>query len=54
VDLPKNDPSLNKSLQDTFGRFASGNVWVRVNDASYDGLRKKASQVKDFNIAEGK
>jgi hypothetical protein len=31
---------------------ASGTVLIPVNDATYDGLRKYASQVKDFNFAE--
>jgi phosphonate transport system substrate-binding protein len=54
IDLPKNDPELAATLTKTYGRLASGTEWVRVNDATYNGLRDYAAQVKDFNFVEGK
>jgi phosphonate transport system substrate-binding protein len=50
--MPTKDPALWANLSSTFRTPASGTALIAVTDASYDGLRKYASQVKDFNFAE--
>jgi len=55
VAIPTKDPELwahLTSLQSTLLSSNSGSVNVPVSDASYDGLRKYASQVKDFNFVD--
>jgi phosphonate transport system substrate-binding protein len=51
VQMPTRDPELWAHLSSLVRTPASGSVIVPVTDASYDGLRKYASQVKDFNFA---
>jgi phosphonate transport system substrate-binding protein len=50
--IPSKDPALWANLNSLFHTQTSGTVPVAVTDASYDGLRKYASQVKDFNLSE--
>jgi phosphonate transport system substrate-binding protein len=52
VQMPARDPALMAHLNSLFHTSDSGNVIVPVTDATYDGLRKYASQVKDFNFEE--
>ncbi len=52
IALPQKDPRLWANYSKTFHTQWSGPVNVAVTDANYDGLRKYASQVKDFNFAE--
>jgi phosphonate transport system substrate-binding protein len=54
VQLSTRDPELMAHINSLFHTSASGNVIVPVTDASYDGLRKYAAQVKDFNFDEDK
>jgi phosphonate transport system substrate-binding protein len=50
--IPTKDPELFAHLNSLQGNLSSGTVYVAVNDATYNGLRKYASQVKDFNFVE--
>jgi phosphonate transport system substrate-binding protein len=50
--IPTKDPELWAHLTSLQGNINSGTVNVAVNDATYDRLRKYASQVKDFNFVE--
>ncbi len=52
VAIPSKDPKLWTQLNQLFTTPASGPTMVAVNDATYDGLRKYASQVKDFKFVE--
>lgn len=53
IEIPTRDPALWNHLQGLYSTMAiSGTTLIPVNDANYDGLRKYASQVKDFNFAE--
>lgn len=52
VALPQKNPSLWANYMQTFHTPWSGSVNVPVTDADYNGLRKYAAQVKDFNFAE--
>lgn len=52
VEMPTRDPGLMAHLNSLFHTSTSGDVLVPVTDASYDSLRKYASQVKDFNFEE--
>ena len=52
VEMPTRDPELMAHINGLFHTQSSGSVLVRVSDASYDGLRKYASQVKDFNFED--
>ncbi len=52
ISLPQKDPALWANYMQTFHTPWSGSVNVPVTDADYDGLRKYAAQVKNFNFAE--
>jgi phosphonate transport system substrate-binding protein len=52
VSIPARDPELWAHLNSLQGNISSGTVNIPVNDATYDRLRKYASQVKDFNFVE--
>ncbi len=52
IALPQKDPALWANYMQTFHTSWSGSVNVPVTDADYDGLRKYAAQVKNFNLAE--
>jgi ABC-type phosphate/phosphonate transport system substrate-binding protein len=52
VEMPTRDPQLWAHLSGLFHTPDSGTKIVVVSDASYNGLRKYASQVKNFNFAE--
>jgi phosphonate transport system substrate-binding protein len=51
LEMPTRDPALWANLASTFRTPESGTALIPVTDASYDSLRKYASQVKDFNFA---
>jgi phosphonate transport system substrate-binding protein len=53
VDMPKRDPALAASLMGMYRTNVTGTVVVPVNDATYNGLRHYAAQVKDFKFVEG-
>ena len=53
IAIPTEDPELWRSWTRAYQQgSASGTVNVAVNDATYNGLRKYAAQVKDFNSSE--
>ena len=52
--IPTRDPQLWANLSSLHKDLSSGTQYVSVNDASYDGLRRYAAQVKDFNFVEEK
>jgi phosphonate transport system substrate-binding protein len=52
VAMPTRDPAAWANISNFFRTADSGPVPVACTDASYDGLRKYAAQVKDFNFAE--
>jgi len=52
IALPQKDPALWTNYMSTFHTSSSGSTNVPVTDADYNGLRKYAVQVKDFNSAE--
>ena len=52
IAMPTKAPDAWANINSLFRTPASGTVLIPVNDATYDGLRKYASQVKDFNFAE--
>jgi phosphonate transport system substrate-binding protein len=53
VDMPQRDPQLAASLLGLYRTNVTGTVVVPVNDATYNGLRHYAAQVKDFKFVEG-
>lgn len=52
IAMPTKDPAAWASISNIFSTPDTGTVPVAVTDASYDGLRAYAAQVKDFNFAE--
>lgn len=50
IAMPSKDPALWANVNGLFHTPASGTQYVRVNDASYNGLRKYAARVKDFKF----
>ncbi len=50
--IPQKDPALWANINSLFHTLDTGTEYVAVDDATYNGLRKYASQVKDFNLAE--
>jgi phosphonate transport system substrate-binding protein len=55
VSIPTKDPALWAHMTSLYNNVLtsnSGTVNVPVSDATYDVLRKYASQVKDFNFVE--
>ncbi len=52
LDLPKKDPTLWQELNKTVYTSFPGTVYIPVTDATYDGLRHYALQVKQFNFLE--
>lgn len=52
LDMPTKAPALFASLNKNVYSSISGNTFIAVNDATYDGLRKYALQVKQFNFLE--
>jgi hypothetical protein len=48
------DPALWAELMKSVRSMSSGSNYIAVDDASYDGLRQYAAQVKDFNFVEDK
>jgi phosphonate transport system substrate-binding protein len=50
--MPTKDPALWQNISNTFHTADIGTMPIVVTDASYDGLRKYAAQVKDFNFSE--
>lgn len=54
IAIPTKDPELAANLSSLYHTANSGSVIVPVNDATYDGLRHYAAQVKDFKFVEEK
>jgi len=54
IAIPTKAPELAANLTSLYRTASSGSVLVPVNDASYDGLRHYAAQVKDFKFVEEK
>ena len=52
LQIPQKDPELWQHLSSLFRTPVSGNTYVAVDDASYNGLRKYASRVKNFNFID--
>lgn len=52
LDLPKKAPALWKELNKTVYTSSPGITYIPVTDATYDGLRHYALQVKQFNFLE--
>jgi phosphonate transport system substrate-binding protein len=52
IALPQKDPALWANYMQTLHTPWSGSVNVAVTDASYNGLRSYAAQVKDFKFGE--
>ena len=52
IAIPAKDPKLWASWSRAFHGPSSGTTNVAADDATYNGLRKYAAQVKDFNLAE--
>jgi phosphonate transport system substrate-binding protein len=52
LEIPQKDPTVWADWMQTFRTPSSGTINVAVNDATYNGLRKYAAQVKDFKIGE--
>jgi phosphonate transport system substrate-binding protein len=53
VAMPTKDPELWANLLNLRRTMAiTGTTFVAVKDSDYDGLRKYAAQVKDFNFLE--
>jgi ABC-type phosphate/phosphonate transport system substrate-binding protein len=53
IAMPTRDPALWANYSALYHTFSSGTTQnIAVNDATYDGLRKYAAQVKDFNFVE--
>jgi len=50
--IPQKDPALWANINGLFHTMDTGTRYVPVDDATYNGLRKYASQVKDFKLAE--
>jgi phosphonate transport system substrate-binding protein len=54
IAIPTRDPELWENLSSLHKDLSSGTQYVPVNDATYDGLRRYTTQVKDFNFVEDK
>jgi phosphonate transport system substrate-binding protein len=54
IAIPTRDPELWANLSSLHKDLSSGTQYVPVNDATYDGLRRYTTQVKDFNFVEEK
>jgi phosphonate transport system substrate-binding protein len=52
VDMPSRDPALWANISSLYSTPATGTRIIAVNDATYDGLRKYATRVKDFNFLD--
>ncbi len=52
IAMPTKAPEAWANINSLLHTPASGTVLISVNDATYDGLRKYAAQVKDFNFEE--
>jgi phosphonate transport system substrate-binding protein len=52
IAIPTKDPELQANYASLYQSVSSSVQWVSVSDRSYDGLRKYAAQVKDFNFVE--
>ena len=50
--IPTKDPELWANLTSLYRTFSTATQLIPVKDATYDGLRKYAAQVKDFNFVE--
>jgi phosphonate transport system substrate-binding protein len=50
--MPQRDPALWANISSTYRTISSATKYIAVNDATYDGLRKYTTQVKDFNFVE--
>jgi phosphonate transport system substrate-binding protein len=50
--LPAKDPGLWASMSKNVYSTTAGTTYIPVTDATYDGLRRYASQVKQFNFLE--
>ena len=52
IAMPTKAPEAWANINSLLHTPASGTVLIPVNDATYNGLRKYAAQVKDFNFTE--
>jgi phosphonate transport system substrate-binding protein len=52
LNIQTRDPAYWASLTSSYRLQSSGMKNIAVSDATYDGLRKYASQVKDFDFVE--
>jgi phosphonate transport system substrate-binding protein len=52
TSISTKDPELWAELAATIRRSSTGMTYIPVNDATYNGLRQYAAQVKDFNFVE--
>jgi phosphonate transport system substrate-binding protein len=53
ISIPTKDPALWEHLKSLYNTMSiTGAVNVPVDDATYNGLRKYAAQVKDFNFVD--
>ena len=52
IAMPTKSPEAWANINNLLHTPTSGTVLIPVNDATYDGLRKYAAQVKDFNFSE--
>ena len=50
--MPTKAPETWANINSLFRTQDSGTQLVAVNDATYDGLRKYAARVKDFNFVD--
>ena len=49
--IPERDPELWKAIKDLYRR-PDITAFVSAKDSDYDGLRKFAAQLKDYNLNE--
>jgi phosphonate transport system substrate-binding protein len=52
IAMPAKAPEAWANINSLFRTPASGPQLIAVNDATYDGLRRYAARVKDFNFVE--
>lgn len=52
LEMPTRDPQLWSNINNLYRTAVSGTMDVPVTDATYNGLRKYAAQVKDFKFVE--
>jgi phosphonate transport system substrate-binding protein len=52
IAMPTKGPAAWANMNSLLGTQVSGTVIIPVNDATYNGLRKYAAQVKDFSFED--